>query len=276
MGEEEDDGPELDPRVLGVPELLPGDRCRVNVGQADRPNSSTSSVDPTKSDKGETKERLAVIKFVGQVPSMPKGYWVGVQYDEKVGKNDGMLNGRRYFRCPAGHGGFVRATKLVRLDQPAGDAGHAAEQSASTAGGRRGGRVDPAAVAVHEPAPDAADAASDSMASRIAKRRQEIASQRSQRSPLSGRSRKSMNHLTLEEWQERVAPEREPERATPDNCLATGPELEKAVVGTLAQFTILARNAGGEQVTKGGDNFEVCAPCLQAPPPLPPHLYTPT
>ena len=87
----EDDGPELDPRVMLVPELLPGDRCKTEPGG-----------------------RKAEVRFVGKVPGM-KGFWVGVQYDDKVGKNDGVLNGKRYFRCPAGHGGFIRATKVAQV-----------------------------------------------------------------------------------------------------------------------------------------------------------------
>lgn len=79
--EEDDDAQELDPRVMLVPELLPGDRCKTEPGG-----------------------RNAEVRFVGKVPGM-RGFWVGVQYDEKVGKNDGVLNGKRYFRCPAGHGG---------------------------------------------------------------------------------------------------------------------------------------------------------------------------
>jgi hypothetical protein len=51
---------------------------------------------------------------------MPGGYWVGVQYDDKVGKNDGCFTNqagekRRFFTCPPGHGGFVLACVLACL-----------------------------------------------------------------------------------------------------------------------------------------------------------------
>jgi hypothetical protein len=30
------------------------------------------------------------VKFVGKVDTLAAGYWVGVQYDEPVGKHDGV------------------------------------------------------------------------------------------------------------------------------------------------------------------------------------------
>ena len=42
---------------------------------------------------------------------------IGVQYDDKVGKNDGMLHGKRYFTCPSGHGGFLRSSKVTAQDE---------------------------------------------------------------------------------------------------------------------------------------------------------------
>ena len=57
--------------------------------------------------------KQAEVRFVGPLQGM-QGFFLGVQYDDKVGKNDGQHNGRRYFRCPPNHGGFVRATKVTR------------------------------------------------------------------------------------------------------------------------------------------------------------------
>eukprot|EP00887_Chlorella_sp_A99_P007607 scaffold20.g7607.t1 len=52
--------------------------------------------------------RRGAVRYVGHCEGLPKGWWVGVQYDEPVGKNDGSIKGQRYFECPPGYGGFVR------------------------------------------------------------------------------------------------------------------------------------------------------------------------
>jgi hypothetical protein len=52
------------------------------------------------------------IAFVGRVPELGPGWWVGVDYDEALGKNDGSIKGVRYFESDRKHGGFVRPSKL--------------------------------------------------------------------------------------------------------------------------------------------------------------------
>ena len=56
------------------------------------------------------------IRFVGST-SFATGRWVGIELDEPVGKNDGSVQGERYFECKAGHGVFVRASQVKNILQ---------------------------------------------------------------------------------------------------------------------------------------------------------------
>ena len=58
------------------------------------------------------------VQYVGKIPTIGKGWWIGVQYDEAVGKNDGSVKGERFFTCPLNYGGFLRPDK-VRLSTDA-------------------------------------------------------------------------------------------------------------------------------------------------------------
>ena len=85
--------------------------------------------------------RLAEVRYVGKIPEIAPGYWVGVLYDLQVGKNDGAVKGRRLFECPADYGGFVRPDHLRvdpnpparRLRTPEEDAALAAAAAAAAA-----------------------------------------------------------------------------------------------------------------------------------------------
>jgi tubulin-specific chaperone B len=69
--------------------ILVGSRCQVSPGDK----------------RGE-------VKFVGKIEGLPLGWWVGVHFDEPVGKNDGTVKGRRIFECPEAYGAFVRPDKV--------------------------------------------------------------------------------------------------------------------------------------------------------------------
>jgi dynactin 1 len=61
--------------------------------------------------------RNAVVRFVGDTAFAP-GIWVGVELDDGNGKNDGSVQGERYFDCAMGNGMFVRPTAVTVVEQP--------------------------------------------------------------------------------------------------------------------------------------------------------------
>lgn len=61
--------------------------------------------------------RNAVIRFVGETAFAP-GAWVGVELDDGSGKNDGSVQGERYFDCDMGNGMFVRPAAVAVVAQP--------------------------------------------------------------------------------------------------------------------------------------------------------------
>jgi len=78
-----------------VAKMSVGDRCEVTLGG-----------------------KRGTVQFVGKIPAIAPGFWVGVQYDEPVGKNDGSVKGKRFFECPPKYGGFLRPDKLQVGDYP--------------------------------------------------------------------------------------------------------------------------------------------------------------
>jgi len=62
-------------------------------------------------------KRRGEIKYVGTV-NFNSGVWVGVQYDEPLGKNDGSVNGKQYWEGKPKYGGFVRPSNITVGDFP--------------------------------------------------------------------------------------------------------------------------------------------------------------
>ncbi|XP_035794101.1 restin homolog isoform X3 [Anopheles albimanus] len=56
--------------------------------------------------------RPGILKYLGET-KFASGTWCGVQLDEASGKNDGTVDGVRYFECPAKYGIFVPIAKVT-------------------------------------------------------------------------------------------------------------------------------------------------------------------
>uniref|UniRef100_A0A914Y6E6 CAP-Gly domain-containing protein n=1 Tax=Panagrolaimus superbus TaxID=310955 RepID=A0A914Y6E6_9BILA len=60
----------------------------------------------------KSEEKHGKIEFVGETLFKPDCIWVGVSYDEAVGKNDGSVDGHRYFTTKPNHGAFIRPVNV--------------------------------------------------------------------------------------------------------------------------------------------------------------------
>ncbi|KAJ6784751.1 hypothetical protein PWT90_04661 [Aphanocladium album] len=61
--------------------------------------------------------RKATVRFAGQT-NFQVGEWIGVELEDKSGKNDGSVQGQRYFDCPMGYGMFVKPMMATIIAQP--------------------------------------------------------------------------------------------------------------------------------------------------------------
>ncbi|KAF4984660.1 hypothetical protein FZEAL_176 [Fusarium zealandicum] len=96
-------------------------------------NTPTTNIDdnddihddnPLISDSGQTVQlsdgRKGIVRYTGGT-HFQVGEWVGIELEEKTGKNDGSVQGERYFDCPMGYGMFVKpmmATIIAQAPAP--------------------------------------------------------------------------------------------------------------------------------------------------------------
>ena len=59
-------------------------------------------------------ENLGTVRYAGTT-SFQTGKWVGVELDDQLGKNNGVVQGKRYFECRSNHGVFVRPAHIKIL-----------------------------------------------------------------------------------------------------------------------------------------------------------------
>ncbi|KAF9485580.1 tubulin-folding cofactor B [Pholiota conissans] len=90
--------PEVSPESYNIPV---GARCEIE------------SQEPGLSKRG-------TVRFIGTT-KFSKGIWVGVEYDEPIGKNDGSVQGEKYFTCSQNYGVFVKPEKVKVGDYPVED-----------------------------------------------------------------------------------------------------------------------------------------------------------
>lgn len=62
---------------------------------------------------GKTKAQVA---YFGPVHFSHDDDWVGIVFDEPIGKHNGTIGGTEYFKCDSMHGLFVRSHRLQRVD----------------------------------------------------------------------------------------------------------------------------------------------------------------
>ncbi|KAG5503622.1 hypothetical protein JIQ42_05844 [Leishmania sp. Namibia] len=88
-------GPDEDSYKTEAEGIKVGDRCRCRPG-----------------------ERLGTVRYVGRVAALKPGYWVGVEFDEPVGKTNGTVKGVTLFECMPLYGGVLRPDQVEVGDFP--------------------------------------------------------------------------------------------------------------------------------------------------------------
>ena len=111
-----------------VRHVVSGSRCEVNpggkrgvvcfVGKV-KDTAQTGEEEEEEGKAEEVEVDLGKDDVVDMPPSLPCGYWVGVKFDEPVGKNDGKTPCGKILisECPPMHGSFCRPDRVICGDE---------------------------------------------------------------------------------------------------------------------------------------------------------------
>ncbi|KAJ2787954.1 hypothetical protein GGI15_000293 [Coemansia interrupta] len=94
---------------------------RQTLGDGGRPRAP-SVADVAVGQTVEVQGAQGVVRFAGPT-EFAGGKWIGVELASATGKNDGTVNGKRYFACAANHGLFVRQSQVRVVGAAAAAAG---------------------------------------------------------------------------------------------------------------------------------------------------------
>ncbi|KAL6297829.1 CAP Gly-rich domain-containing protein [Sparassis latifolia] len=89
----------------------------VSVPHLDLPVGARCEVETSE----EGFHKRGTVRFVGATKFAKTGLWIGIEYDEPIGKNDGSVQGERCFTCRPSFGVFVRPERVKVGDFPVED-----------------------------------------------------------------------------------------------------------------------------------------------------------
>ena len=107
-------------RKFRAKQLATNPNFKSYVGQVDKDHQKEEAKEIEVGQRCETTvgAKRGEVMYVGKVPGLERGYWVGVKLDEPTGDSNGKVKEKTYFECAANFGLFVRPTDLKVGDYP--------------------------------------------------------------------------------------------------------------------------------------------------------------